>query len=365
MTLLEIIKQKINDEGPISFCDFMEMCLYYPELGYYTSTRDKIGRNGDYYTSPYVSTLFGVMIAKQLEEMWRILDEEKFTVVEYGAGTGFMCHSILEELKKNKDLYERLNYCIIEKSEAMRQKQKNILNEKVSWHKCIQDVAPVTGCILSNEVVDNFCVHQVVMKEELMEVLVGFNDEFFELLQPAPNELKEYFQELQVTLEKGFRTEINLQATHWMKDISEALQKGFVLTIDYGFPSFELYSSRRSQGTILCYHQHRINDDPYSNIGEQDITAHVNFSALHQWGLKHELKYTGFTNQAYFLLALGLTEQLRMMEKNGETNSIGAKPSLINSLLLDMGTKLKVLIQHKLVSKPQLSGLKFLHQVSL
>jgi SAM-dependent MidA family methyltransferase len=362
MTLFEIIKQKIRDEGPISFCDFMEMCLYYPELGYYTSARDKIGWSGDYYTSPYLSRLFGVMIAKQLEEMWRISGEGKFTIVEYGAGTGFMCYSILEELKKNKDLYEQLNYCIIEKSSAMCQKQKEILNEKVSWHKSIQDIAPVTGCILSNEVVDNFCVHQVVMEEELMEVFVGFNDGLFELLKPAPGELKEYFEELKITLEKGFRTEINLQAKDWMKEIGEALEKGFVLTIDYGFPSFELYSSRRSQGSILCYHQHRINDNPYTNIGDQDITAHVNFSALHHWGLKNELEYTGFTNQAYFLLSLGLTEQLRVMEKeskNNETDSIGSKASVINSLLLDMGTKLKVLIQHKGLSKPQLCGLKF------
>jgi SAM-dependent MidA family methyltransferase len=190
MTVSEIIKQKISDGGPISFCDFMEMCLYYPELGYYTSTRDKIGWSGDYYTSPYVSRLFGVMIAKQLEEMWRILGDEKFVIVEYGAGTGLMCYNILEELKKNKDLYEQLTYCIIEKSGAMRQKQKENLNEKVSWHKCIQDIAPVNGCILSNEVVDNFCVHQVIMKEELMEVFVGFDNGFFELLKPASVELK-------------------------------------------------------------------------------------------------------------------------------------------------------------------------------
>jgi SAM-dependent MidA family methyltransferase len=105
-----------------------------------------------------------------------------------------------------------------------------------------------------------------------------------------------------------------------------------------------------------------VHDDPYNNIGEQDITSHVNFSAMHHWGLKNGLEYTGFTNQAYFLLSLGLTEQFRRIEKelkNGEANSIGSKAALINSLLLDMGTKLKVLIQHKGLSQPQLSGLKF------
>jgi len=365
MALTEIIQQKIHETGPISFCDFMEMCLYYPELGYYTSIDDKIGWNGDYYTSPHLTTIFGEMIARQLEEMWHLLGKEKFTIVEYGAGTGVLCQSILGYLKHNKELYDKLNYCIIEKSATMRQKEKTILCEKVSWHENIQDIAPVTGCVLSNELVDNFSVHQVVMKNDLMEIFVGFDNGFTEILKPASSRLKDYLNELEVVLQKEFRTEINLQATDWMKEIGSSLQRGFVITIDYGFPSFELYSSRRRQGTLLCYHKHRINGCPYDNIGTQDITAHINFSALHHWGLKNGLEFSGFVNQAYFLLALGLVDHLREIEKSGNHNyeDNRKKAFLINSLLMDMGTKLKILIQHKGIERPQLSGLKFSQRV--
>jgi SAM-dependent MidA family methyltransferase len=360
MSLSEIIKQKIKEDGPISFCEFMEMALYYPCLGYYTSDRDKIGWQGDYYTSPYITTVFGEMVAKQLEEMWQILGKGKFTIVEYGAGTGCLASGILAQLKNNREFYEQLNYCIIEKSDAMCQKEKGLLKEKVSWHQSIKEISPVTGCILSNELIDNFSVHQVMMEDELMEVLVDFDNDFFELLKPASNELKVYLEELKVILKRSFRTEINLHAIEWIKEIEEALHKGFVLTVDYGFPSYELYSDKRSTGTLLCYHHHTINDCPYRNIGDQDITAHVNFSALYQWGLKNGLEYTGFTNQAYFLLALGLTDHIRRIEQTAKQSvATDEKALLINSLLMDMGTKLKILIQHKNISTPQLSGLRF------
>jgi SAM-dependent MidA family methyltransferase len=361
MSLSEIIKQRIKEDGPISFYEFMEMALYYPRLGYYTSDRDKIGWQGDYYTSPYITTVFGEMLAKQLEEMWDILGRGKFTIVEYGAGTGCLACSILAQLKNNSEFYEQMNYCIIEKSEVMCQKEKALLKEKVSWHQSIKEISPVIGCVLSNELIDNFSVHQVIMEDELMEVFVDFNNDFFELLKPASGELKDYMEELKIGLKENFRTEINLEAIKWIKEIGAALQKGFVLTVDYGFPSDELYSTKRCMGTLLCYHYHRITDCLYRNIGEQDITAHVNFSALYYWGLKNGLEYTGFTNQAYFLLALGLADHIRKMEQAAKQREMdkNEKALLINSLLIDMGTKMKVLIQHKNISTPQLSGLRF------
>src|SRR5438046_2619822 len=115
MTLEDIIRQRIKLEGPISFHDFMEMALYFPELGYYTSPNEKIGTSGDYYTSPTFTTIFGEMIAIQLEEMWSCLGKKDFTIVEYGAGTGVLCNSILHQLQSNRSLFEKLHYCIIEK----------------------------------------------------------------------------------------------------------------------------------------------------------------------------------------------------------------------------------------------------------
>src|SRR3954463_6567751 len=124
-SLSQIIAEKIRSNGPISFHDFMEMSLYYPALGYYTCEGDKIGMNGDYFTSVNVTPVFGALIGRQIEEMWEILDKTPFAIVEYGAGTGFLCHDILEYLKtSNAQLYNELRYCIIEKSEVMREKEK-------------------------------------------------------------------------------------------------------------------------------------------------------------------------------------------------------------------------------------------------
>src|SRR5882757_2816821 len=214
MPLVGIIIEKIQKEGPISFHDFMEMSLYYPEYGYYSTSRDKIGKGGDFFTSPCVSSLFGEMIARQLEEMWHWLGKQPFSVVEYGAGTGLLCQDILKSLKKNKELYKDLHYHIIERSEAMREKERQLLPDLfllpdiVTWHDDLTDIPSITGCILSNELIDNFAVHQVVMEDQLMEVFVDYDNGFTECLQPAAEPLKDYFRELNVELPEGFRTEI-------------------------------------------------------------------------------------------------------------------------------------------------------------
>jgi SAM-dependent MidA family methyltransferase len=344
MSLPGIIVKRIQQEGPISFHDFMEMSLYHPGYGYYSTARDKIGKGGDFYTSPCVSSLFGEMIARQLEEMWYWLGKQPFSVVEYGGGTGLLCADILHALKRHKELYAGLHYYIIEKGEAV----KGLFSDKVSWHKDITEVPPITGCILSNELIDNFAVHRVVMEDELMEVFVCFDKDFTECLRPASGALKDYFRELNVTLPRGFHTEINLEAIDWLKRISGMLQKGFVLTIDYGFPSRILYDWHRNKGTLVCYHRHRMNYSPYTNIGEQDITTHVNFSALCHWGSRYGLELSGYTNQAYFLHGLGIASHLKQ-----ETLP------LIQTLLMDMGQKFNVLIQYKGLRKPILSGMRF------
>lgn len=359
--LREIIIQRIRQHGPISFRDFMEMSLYYPGLGYYTSGSEKIGADGDYYTSPWLTSIFGEMIAKQLEEMWKILDKKHFTIVEFGGGNGSLCKDIIQQLEKNDELYEKLHYCIIEKKGRVADDEKLSLPGKLSWHESIADIPVLNGCILSNELIDNFSISQVVMQDELMEVFVDYKNEFVELLLPASDELKDYLAQLQVKLPKRFRTEINLQAIDWIKDIACHLQKGFVLTIDYGYCSSDLYNTNRNDGTLVCYHQHDVNYCPYINIGKQDITTHVNFSALNYWGIKNGLECNGFTNQANFLLGLGLTDHInkREQETKSDIASNSRKALLLRSFLSDMGRKFKVLIQNKGIPKPLLSGLQF------
>ena len=363
MLLSEIIIERIKKEGPLSFRDFMEMALYYPELGYYNSAQNKIGADGDFYTSANLTAAFGAMIGRQIEEMWQNLEKKPFKIVEYGAGTGLLCHDILDYLNNNISLYDSLTYIIIEKSASMREIQKKHLHEKVSWYNSIQEIPKINGCILSNELIDNFSVHQVIMEDQLKEVFVDYKEDFIEILKPAKKELTDYFTSLNVQLPKGFHTEINLEAVSWIKEVSQSLQKGYIITIDYGSLSAELYNNRRSCGTLLCYYKHQKNDNPYQFIGQQDITTHINFSAISHWGSQYGMDCCGIVDQAQFLLALGIKEYQNSALNNNPNNlALAMQESLINyRLLIDMGMKFKVLIQQKEVSQYPLSGLKFLN----
>ena len=364
MALSEIIIEKIKNDGPIPFHDFMDMALYYPDLGYYTSARNKIGAEGDFYTSSCLTPVFGALIGKQIEEMWRLLGEGPFTIVEYGAGTGMLCHDILEYCKNIPRLYEQLNYCIIEKSPAMRQREKIHLNEKVCWHDSIKELGKVKGCILSNELLDNIPVHQVVMDGVLKEVFIDHDKNMLvETLRPAGEWLTTYLTELAVQLPDGFRTEINLGAVHWLEEIAGCLDEGFVITVDYGHESAELYRDCRRNGTLMCYHKHSVNDNVLDNPGTQDITSHVNFSALRLWGEKFGLQCCGLTTQAAFLLSLGLAEKLyaSLHEEGKSIENLKKHAFLKHTLLFDMGQKFKVLIQQKGTQKKTLAGLRFTH----
>src|SRR5579872_1525688 len=350
--LAAIIIDKIKTGGPMPFREFMELALYHPRLGYYTSVREQIGKRGDFFTSPCLTGLFGDLLGAQFEEMWRLLGGVPFTIVEIGAGTGVLSRDILSRLKSVPEMYRKLNYFIIEKSETMRRRERHLLPEKVSWRGSLGEVGAVTGCIFSNELVDNFSVHRVVMGEELMEVYVDFESGFREVLQPASDELKAYFAALGVALAPGQEAEINLEATAWIQEVATTLRRGWVVTIDYGHTASDLYS--RKSGTLACFHRHRVHHCPYDFIGEQDITSHVNFTALDHWGRTQGLEVCGYTNQTHFLQGLGLAGRLRQWEEMGSGDR---DMSGMRTFLLEMGQKFKVLIQQKGVGRSFLSGL--------
>jgi SAM-dependent MidA family methyltransferase len=364
MSAEETIIQKIQANGPLSFHDFMDMALYHPATGYYTSSSECFGDKGDYYTSPYLGSIFGQLIGKQVEEMWRILKEEPFTIIEYGAGNASLCSDILCYLKNNPALYKELTYYIIEKSPSMRIKERDMLSvfeDKVKWINSISEISGVSGCILSNELVDNFAVHLVTMQQELMEVYVDYKGAFTELLRPADQSLKNHLDDLHIDLPVGHRTEINLEAEQWMKEIGAALKKGFVMTIDYGYIAPDLYQKKMPDGTLKCYHKHQLSNNPYQHVGEQDITAHVNFSVLVHSGLTEGLQPCGFTNQSHFLRALGIANYLREYEeKNSFTDAAkNIKKASLLTLLIEMGQRIKVLIQQKGLGQVFLSGMQF------
>jgi SAM-dependent MidA family methyltransferase len=361
MDLKQRIIERIKSEGPISFRNFMEMALYEDGLGYYTSLTSRIGKEGDFYTSSNVSPAFGAMIAKQISEMISVCNAPVFTIVEYGAGNGTLCRDILAYLKTyDVPAYEKIQYAIIEKSPALRAFQNELLKEKVSWYKDISELKPLTGCVLSNELVDNFSVHQVVMEEELKEVFVDYDDKFFELLRPASSAIRKYFEDIRITLPQGFRTEVCLDAIDWLRNIADSLESGYLMTIDYGYTSFELYSETRRLGTLVGYHKHKVTHDLYDNIGEQDITAHVNFSALAYYGDRFGFEFAGYRDQGPFLKSLGFINYVVNNRQGGVDyiSSVKKENFIMHTLLEDMGRKFKVLVLRKNVPAFQLSGFK-------
>jgi SAM-dependent MidA family methyltransferase len=361
--LLEnIIIEKIKKEGPIPFHDFMDMCLYYPRLGYYTSPGNKTGRNGDYFTSPEFTFLFGELLARQIEEMWFVMGKPHFTIVEYGAGNGLLAHDILYFLKSNKSFYRQLHYCIIEKNTHSLSELPEQFPGKISIHESIHELNSFKGCVLANELIDNFPVHLVEMHDELMEVFVNYNDGFTEELQPADEELKIYLADQGIKLPKGYRTEINLETRKWLNEIARTMDQGYVLTIDYGYPSNEYYQPERYKGTLVCFHQHKINQDPYINIGKQDITAHVDFSGLLRNGEECSFQFGAFTDQVSFLQCLGLNNKIREIESLNATGNPGIM-RMIQTFLFDMGKKFKVMLLQKNVPERVLSGFQFCYQL--
>ncbi len=294
--------------------------------------------------------------------MWHNLGEREFTIVEFGAGSGILSRDILVYLKNNSTFYRKLHYCIIEKSATMREIEKSHLPEIVYWHENLEELNGFEGCILSNELVDNFSVHQVEMADGLMEVMVDYDSGFKEVLLPAPVSVVNYVDELGISLPRGFRTEINIEATEWIETIAASLSRGYVMTIDYGYESQELYHPSRKQGTLRCYNKHRVNNQVYESIGSQDITSHVNFTALSHWGTKYGLTNCGYTDQCHFLLSLGFKDYLNKV-MSAEKDILSAARKLVainNTLLLDMGMKFKVLIQKKNVIGGELTGLNIM-----
>lgn len=315
-----------SPQGRITFAEFMDLALYHPEHGYYSSHAVKIGFQGsDFFTSPHLGTDFGELLAEQFLQMWEILARPvAFSLVEMGAGQGLLAMHILNYSRLHyPDFFAALDYVIVEKSPGLKQEQQQRLQDfPVRWCS-LADIPPdsLTGCFFSNELVDALPVHQFILEAgEMREVYVtNGKDEseavFVEVTgELSTPELQKYLDLVEIDLtagyEDGYRSEINLAAGDWLSIVADRLHRGYVLTIDYGYPAHRYYNPRRSQGSLQCYYNHRHHDNPYINVGMQDITAHVDFTALERWGDRYGLEKIGFIQQGLFLMALGLGERL-------------------------------------------------------
>lgn len=328
--LQQVIVERIEREGPIPFADYMRMALYEPENGYYVSGPMKMGWEGDYYTSTDVSAFFAHCMGRQLHQLWQRLEQPTpFIVLEQGAGRGDLAQEVQSWIKEAfPELSSALEY--------------HIEDIHAGHDASIQVASPaiLPSVIISNELVDAFPVH-IVEKQgsQLYEVYVTVQEgRLHEILDgPGSPEVADYLTSFAIpwsTFPDGWRAEINLDASRWMQRNVQLLttpfapgfqlhypagssqrrkRRGFLLTIDYGEKARELYIPERRRGTLACYYQHQMTERPLARPGEQDITAHVNFSSLIAEGRRLGMRLDRYTTQRHWLTTMGIYEELQQV----------------------------------------------------
>lgn len=336
--LAERIRGELErNQGWISFARYMELVLHEPGLGYYAGGARKFGAQGDFVTAPELGSLFGRTLARQLRQFPRIL--------EFGAGSGALAEALLKEFD--------CEYFILETSTELRDRQQKRLGGKV---KFLDALPPhFSGAVLANEVVDAMPVHAVAWRNAgIMERGVSIkNGNLLWEEREASGGLRNAAQEIEVPA--PYESEIGLTGRAWMRSLGEQLEAGAIFVIDYGFSRTEYYHPQRSMGTLMCHHRHRSHDDVFFEPGGQDITAHVDFSALAGAAREAGLEVLGYATQAQFLVNCGITDVLG--EANVE-NALHYAPIAAEAQKLlspaEMGELFKVLAVGRGVELPLL-----------
>ena len=370
--LKEILLETLRRNGPMTFERYMSLCLYHPELGYYTRGRERTGVEGDYFTSPDLHPVFARLMARQAAEMWGKMGKpHPFTWVEMGAGRGIFASDFLVwSARALPEFFVALEYVAIEPSAKQRQQIEGRLSaagvaKKVSLLPNLEEIAPIIGCFFSNELVDAFPIHVVVRREGRLKELYLAADgmELREDVGPISDTVvAAYVARYTHDLEEGNRAEVNLHALAWIQAVAAKLTRGFVLTIDYGDTANRLFTADHPRGTLLAYHRHTVSEDYYVAPGETDLTSHVNFSALIDAGKASGLEMEGFTTQEKFLLALGESNQFADLYDPGQSEVAMLDARLKLKRLISpegMGNIFKVLIQQRGISSADLTGWKF------
>jgi SAM-dependent MidA family methyltransferase len=391
LTLRHRIEQEIHERGPIPFSRYMELCLYHPELGYYSRNAEQFGKAGDFYTSSDVHAVFGRLLARQFEEMWRALGSpQQIELLELGPGRGLFAQDVLGwSEKKFLDFFRALRYVLIENSPALRE----CINETLAHHiesgkaSCKPDLfaeekigkgttsvvpnqAPNDGAlapevpaiVFANEFFDALPVEILSAKGSLR---IGTRDGHFTetWAQPSPEEL-EFLDRHSIHPETDERLEAPLAAQQFMDRIAASIQRGFLLAIDYGYTREEQLAGRH-RGTLKALRQHSISANPYEAPGEQDITADVNFTALAATAEKHGMPTQKLVTQSQFLMGIGEANQFADAFEECRLPQERAKTALQLKHLVTpagMGESFQVLLASKRVAQEKiasLSGLNF------
>ncbi len=357
------IREAIARQGPITFRQFMEMALYSAPGAYYASGAGQLGAHGDYFTSPEIHPSFGALVARQVEQVWAVMDRpEQFVVVEMGAGSGAMARDILSYAARwSPDFHRAIRYEIVERNPELARRQQQAIAElgnagtSVTWLTSEEPAlrpASVDGSVLSNELPDAFPVHRVVVNDgEIKEIFVTVRDGRLSEIEAAPSTpaLAAYFDRLGFLPPEGARVEVNLDSLAWIRRVATGLRRGAAITIDYGYSARDLYSERHMDGSLLCFYRHTLCDNPYVRVGLQDMTTHVDFTSLIMEAEAAGLQTAGLTTQHAFLSALGIDHFVASLRGAGlRASDYDANRLAIHELMDPDGLgKVKVLIQQK------------------
>ncbi|HET9532228.1 MAG TPA: SAM-dependent methyltransferase [Blastocatellia bacterium] len=353
------IISRIERCGPITFRDFMQAALYDDSLGYYNSDRSKIGPEGDYYTSSNVHSAFGAILARCMIELWEKDSPAPLTLVEMGAGTGQLASDILTAIfEEHAPIASQIKYLIVETSPAMRALQVDRLagfKEAVEWRELeALESAPLDAIFFSNELVDAFPVHRVRLSGRGLEELYVASTESGLRLRylwghPSTERLREYLERMQVRLPKGQIIEAGLDAIDWLGRVSRAIKRGHLMTIDYGDIAGHLYSPERREGTVRSFYRHRLVESPLERVGEQDVTASVNFTALIEYGRDFGLEPISYERQSAFLLRMGLIDKIAAMGASQNLDDLKSRLAIKNLFVPGgVSDNFRVLVQRKL-----------------
>lgn len=365
--LAELLAERIRRFGPITFAEYMRECLYHPVHGYYS--QPEVRKFADYYTSVDVYPIFGRLLARQFAEMWEQLGRPReFQLVEGAAGTGRLAGQILDFSEARlPEFHEAVRYVAVERSPARCDQLAARLIKHVARRRCearIDMPAKIeVGCVFSNELLDALPVHRVVQDQgALREIFVtNAGASFSEARMPLSScAISEYFAAQNVALIEGQQAEAALEACDWITEIGRRLESGFVLTIDYGHEAADLFDAHHMAGTVLAYANHRPSEEFFAAPGEQDLTAHVNFTALRLWGGRAGLHHLGLVSQTAFLLALGQRNEFAELydEGMGEIDRVRARLQLKTLIFPEgMGERFQVLLQRKGERAGTLTGL--------
>jgi SAM-dependent MidA family methyltransferase len=368
--LRQIIEQEIRSTCPISFSRYMELCLYHPEFGYYSRQAEQFGKAGDFYTSSDVHKVFGRLLARQFDEIWRVLGSpEKVRVVELGPGRGLFAQDVLGwSEKKFPDFFRALRYVLVESSQVLRQRIRETLGSyfesgKVNF-EILDDLAgtDLDTIVFANEFFDALPAEVLSAKGSLRIDTHGGH--FVETWAKPSTEEMDFLDRYSVHPEANERVEAPLAAQFIMDRISATIRRGFVIAVDYGYTREEQLAGRH-RGTLKALRQHSISTDPYEAPGEQDITADVNFSALAAAAKKNGMRTHRLVTQSQFLMGIGEANQFADVFEECRLPQERAKVALQLKHLVTpagMGESFHVLVASKGVDQEAvqaLSGLSF------